>query len=420
MQQRQLINAINCEQLTSTILMDLIDLSKLNDFCGCFFISKPKKLVFIERLDKFARKTKQETLSANEHKVILLMINDYERGLFGQTDDITNLIVQKLKTSSTLSQLIRENDSNLSQTSVSPLHNTYEARLEKILAWIAQLPESQHKTFVIDAFIPAFRKIITDKNIIAAMMVSKPNMLHTLIPAIPMHLDHIKNAGMASTEENGIIILDDLINNTLTAIENAYATHRLDAACSLMAQGHCMESRTRDLIDHYAFLGAFPKFKDIVKHYVNNEFLPHISVMAEQSINSDTSYIEQATNFIMARHAGEECQYDPQYASNSSLTKTSIETFLQAEFHYTHQPYSGDVTHLVELINEEIGTHKRSLSNYVNYFNQSSIQTKITELELIRRQLIDDGVSLQALSAKIDKFLPISLKEAHMRVSLQQ
>lgn len=406
MSRKRMIEEIDCQQLRGSTLQELVQQSKSGLFLGCLFTSATKESLFILRLKVFIQRLAgSNILNQNQGNVLKLMVDDYQQGLWGAHDEITDVIVQKIKTSELIQSLSQE-PPDIDPATISPLHRML-TRFNKAQMLVTQLADSQKKQFVLQHFLPALRHLIDKKQAIVDQMLARPGVLYTLDLRIPFHLDHITNARMSPTQENGNAILDNLIDMVLSSIENAHQIDALNVACELMASGHCFESRTRDLIDQYAFIGTQqqdmtgPTFESIVEHCLNDEYLPHTSMMAESSGEPQTNSIQRVSAFIMARYQGKTCCVNPQYAPSGTIESAGLEAYLANRHHY-QSDLSDDRQAFVTAIDSHITRCTHELSNCMNYFNQSAIKAQVDSLILLKRQVIDDNLASLAARHELE------------------
>ncbi len=288
---------------------------------GTFFTSTAPH-PFMRELMQFLHKLKEETLDTKEMLCLQVICEDYERGLLGAKNQANNVLINKLFTTTTLSQLRPKGDTGSTEDMKKedfPIH------LEILHVRINALPLSKEVRKAMQKIIlPGVAMIIYNEQDIINHVTTQFGKLYYLQEKLPLHTDHIQHTDGEAYRQ----FLERLMKNFFGAAEIAFQTGRLSVFCEKLSIGYCFEGRVQDAFKWAASLSELTSFHDLMDRFLNKEYLPYVEVM-QNLIPDSVHMILPVSNFIIRRHRHMPCLSDPIYAPEGVITESGVRKYLK-------------------------------------------------------------------------------------------
>jgi len=284
---------------------------------------KPTEHQLIQQLRKFWQKLDQETLEEKHSYCLQLIIDDYMRGMLGASTQLTDLVIQKLVVSNTLSKL---RPKVVVSEGLNITVDQFPDYLKKFKERIGLLSLSDELAITIkEVIINGVEALISDEEEIIKFVTVNFGKLYKLHPKLPLHTDHTRDP------EAYRRAIHALLRNFFGAIEIAHEIGRLDELCKKLSTQFCIEARFQTVFQWIHSLTDLVSFTDLMERFYCKEYLAYTEVMSKMPPISE-DYIEPALNFIMERHKNDPCLVDSTYAPEGKVTAKGVKLFLTESF----------------------------------------------------------------------------------------
>ena len=338
---------------------------------------KESKRKLTQILNTFCQQCNENVLNAEEKQCLNLITEDYKRGLFGSRNSITNLVLQKLNQSETLSSF-RTKLSERQEFDDDP--ENFLAYLQTFLDRVNQLALNISESYTMqNVMLPGLKKLITAEEEIVEHAVTNFGQLYYLDHnyALPLHTDHTPIADGPAYRKT----LRRLIVNFFGAAELAHNAGRLKEFCGKISHAYCFEGRVTEAFAWASSLTEIVSFNDLMAHHIEG-YLAYAHVMLKQT-DEQACFLEPACEFIMKRYSNMPCAIDINYAPNGKVTRANVNAYLKDILNYnSKQPIIEIELLIASLEKESKGFRNAPFWNHgIKNLKQIKIQA-LTELKL--------------------------------------
>jgi len=345
--------------------------------------SKPK---LTQILKTFCQQCNENVLNAEEKQCLNLITEDYKRGLFGSRNSITNLVLQKLNQSETLSsfraKLSKRQEFDDDPENFLAYLRTFRDRVKQLALNISESHTMQN------VMLPGLKNLITNEDEIVEHAVTNFRELYYLTPNLPLHTDHGPIADGPAYRKT----LHRLIVNFFGAAELAHNAGRLNEFCGKISHAYCFEGRVAEAFAWASSLTEIVSFNDLMAHHIE-EYLAYAHVMLKQT-DEQACFLEPACEFIMKRYKNMPCAIDINYAPNGKVTRANVNAYLKDIVNYnSKQPIIEIELLIASLEKESKGFRNAPFWNHgIKNLKQIKIQA-LTELKLAWEEALANNES---------------------------
>ena len=383
----------------------IITRSQLNELCqivkqstpfSSLLSFSPPESPLITQLVILCSKIDNEALSTRQIHCLQLIMDDYQQGLLGARNSLNHLIVGKLLSSTTLSQL-RPTVEVTAGGSIST--GQFPALLQTLKSQIASLPlTADVKRIMQTVIVPGIETLLVEEDNIIAHIKNHYGDLYMLNDNLPLHTDNAPIDNPEAYRET----LHQLLSNFFGAAQLAHSKGHLGGFFGKMSQGFCLEGRVDAAFTWVTTLSGILSFSESIDKFINNEYLPYTQVMLGIT-EQDASFIEPACDFIMKRHLNLPCLPDMTYAPEGEIKNEGVEKYLKDILAYENE-------YPTSAINQVILSLEKERDGYAKFFNFNVElkQIKINALCELKNKL-SSGLSKIDAVREIKQNYPLAL-----------
>jgi hypothetical protein len=362
--------------LTRADLAKLLGLMKSNAAHGPQFFSHPEDAPLLTKMSEFIAKIEgDDALSSDQIYCLHVIFEDYERGLFGDSETLGNILIAKLRSSKTISQL-RPNATCTAELDIQ--RGNFREYQDTFSSRVRALPlNDEVRQEMCEVMLPGLDHLINREDEIVSHATTNFGVLYELVKdKLPLHTDHTPVSDGEAYRQT----LHRLVINFFGAAQLCYSKGRLDAFCGKISRGFCLEGRIRDTFEWAISLDNIVSFDASMEKFVSHECLPYALVM--HGIPAEKVYTEYAVKFIMDRHSNALCLPHDLYAPSGKITRDGVTAYIKDILCYESRPL------LVE-IDEEISKYRKKIEGRL-IFHKHSKHLKIQALVDLRARITEE------------------------------
>ena len=316
--------------VTRTKFHALIGLTKkaLSASHGFFF--SPSDSHLIKHLSKFLSKVGEDVFNEKEIFCLKLVVDDYERGFYGEWAPEIKILIGKLRSSITLCQLrptaVITAGLDICVEKFSDYLKTFRERVDQ-LPLDKDVARTMH-----DVILSGIEMVINEEDKIIHHVKYNFGELYYLNEKLPLHTDHIPTKDAEAYR----LTLRRLLTNLFGAAEIAYSKGHMVGFCGKLSTGYCFEDRVWDTFAWVSCLSEIVSFDELMDRFVNKEYLAYKKVMSD-IYDEQMIFIEGVCHFIMVRYRGLPCLPNPIYAPNGQVTQIGVKKYLETVLNFTEE-----------------------------------------------------------------------------------